>query len=122
MTADWSKLEALPAAKLTDLFAADSERLSKLSLDVAGIHFDWSKTHLDEDHLAAFEALADASEFAARRAALFAGWLASRLRWQPSRLSSHGGTITGRTGRPWTLANSQSRWSCAGTAMTAPVP
>ena len=40
MTADWSKIEALPATTLTDLFAQDSERLSKLSLDVAGIHFD----------------------------------------------------------------------------------
>ena len=48
MTADWSAIEALPATKLTDLFAADPDRLAKLSLDVAGIHFDWSKTHLTD--------------------------------------------------------------------------
>lgn len=31
-------------------------------------------------------------------AALFAGWLASRLRWKPARLSSHRGTVSGRAG------------------------
>lgn len=29
-------------------------------------------------------------------AALFAGWLASRLRWKPGRLTKHGGTVHGR--------------------------
>ncbi len=73
----WTGLEALPTPKLAELFAADSERVSKLStrLDLpgGGILFDWSKTHLDEVHLAGFEKLAEASGFAARRAALFAG-------------------------------------------------
>ena len=64
MTADWSKIEALPATTLTDLFAQDSERLSKLSLDVAGIHFDWSKTHLTTDMVAAFEHMAKAQDLA----------------------------------------------------------
>lgn len=73
MTADWSKLEALPAAKLTDLFAADSERLSKLSLDVAGIHFDWSKTHLTADMISAFEEMAKAQDLLGKRQAMFAG-------------------------------------------------
>ena len=73
MTADWSKIEALPATKLTDLFAADSERLSKLSLDVAGIHFDWSKTHLTTDMVTAFEEMAKAQDLAGKRQALFSG-------------------------------------------------
>ena len=34
----------------------------------------------------------------------------------------HSGWITTRTGRSWARANSKSRWSCAGTAMIAPVP
>ena len=71
MTADWSKIEALPATTLTDLFAQDSERLSKLSLDVAGIHFDWSKTHLTTDMVAAFEQMAKAQDLAGKRQALF---------------------------------------------------
>ena len=70
---DWSRIEALPAPKLLDLFAADPERLPRLSLDVAGIHFDWSKTHLTADAIAAFAALADETGLARRRDALFAG-------------------------------------------------
>ena len=73
MTADWTAIEALPAARLIDLFDQDADRLSKLSLDVAGIHFDWSKTHLTTDAIAAFEALAKAQGLAAKREALFSG-------------------------------------------------
>jgi glucose-6-phosphate isomerase len=61
----------LPA--LDGMFEAEPDRLSRLSLDVAGIHFDWSKTHLDD---AWFEAMAGRSEqmgLAAAREALFAG-------------------------------------------------
>ena len=71
--ADWSAIEALPPVKLVDLFAQDPDRLSRLSLDVAGIHFDWSKTHLTADAIAAFEALAKAQDLAGKRDALFGG-------------------------------------------------
>ena len=70
---DWSRIEALPSPKLLDLFEQDSERLSRFSLDVAGLHFDWSKTHLTADAVAAFAALADEVGLAKRRDALFAG-------------------------------------------------
>ena len=70
---DWSRIEALPPTKLTALFDADPERLRALSLDVAGIHFDWSKTHLTTDAVAAFEALAQDSDLAGRRDAMFGG-------------------------------------------------
>ncbi len=73
MTADWSAIEALPQERLEALFAADAERLSRFTLDIAGIHFDWSKTHLTSDMVAAFEQLAKAQALAARREALFAG-------------------------------------------------
>ncbi|MEG3088990.1 glucose-6-phosphate isomerase [Sphingomonas sp. PB4P5] len=72
-TADWSAIEALPSPKLTDLFAGDSERLATFSLDVAGLHFDWSKTHLTAEAVTAFAALAKAQGLAAKREALFAG-------------------------------------------------
>jgi glucose-6-phosphate isomerase len=72
-TADWSAIEALPAPKLTDLFAGDSGRLATFSLDVAGLHFDWSKTHLTPEAVAAFAELAKAQGLAAKREALFAG-------------------------------------------------
>lgn len=70
---DWSKIEAAPRTRLTDLFAADADRVSGLTLDVAGIHFDWSKTHLTPDLITAFEALAGEAGLAAKRDALFAG-------------------------------------------------
>ena len=70
---DWSAIEALPQTKLVDLFANDPDRLSRLTLDVAGIHFDWSKTHLTADALSAFEALARGKDLAGRREAMFNG-------------------------------------------------
>lgn len=73
MSIDWSAIESLTPRRLGDLFAADPERVERLALDVAGIYFDFSKTHLDGDALAAFVALADAAGLAAKRDALFAG-------------------------------------------------
>ncbi|MEY2943609.1 MAG: hypothetical protein RLY97_1623, partial [Pseudomonadota bacterium] len=76
----WQKLKALPKPTLAQLFAADAARVEKLSTrlelgvaDSGGIRFDWSKTHLDAAHLAEFEALAGAMDFAGRRDALLAG-------------------------------------------------
>jgi glucose-6-phosphate isomerase len=73
----WTKLAGLPKPKLAELFASDPDRLAKLAtrLDLGeeGIRFDWSKTHLDEAHIAAFQELAEAAGFDARRNALFAG-------------------------------------------------
>jgi glucose-6-phosphate isomerase len=73
MAADWSTIESLPQTPLLDLFANDPNRLASLSLDVAGIHFDWSKTHLTREAIAAFADLAKASGLAAKRDALFGG-------------------------------------------------
>lgn len=71
--ADWSTIAALPQQKLTQLFDADAGRLGRLSLDVAGIHFDFSKTHLTAEMVAAFDALARASDLAGKREAMFGG-------------------------------------------------
>jgi glucose-6-phosphate isomerase len=70
---DWSTIEALPRPTLSELFAGDTDRLAKLSLDVAGIHFDWSKTHLTAQGVEAFAALAKACDLAGKREALFGG-------------------------------------------------
>jgi glucose-6-phosphate isomerase len=73
----WEKLAGLPKPTLLELFAADADRLdllsSRLMLDEEGMRFDWSKTHLDAPHIAAFEELAETSGFIAKRDALFAG-------------------------------------------------
>ncbi len=76
----WRKLKGHQTRTLAQLFA-DGDRLELLSHRLewgegdlaAGMQCDWSKTHLDADLLADFEALADAAGFAAKRAAMFAG-------------------------------------------------
>ncbi|WP_375421268.1 glucose-6-phosphate isomerase [uncultured Sphingomonas sp.] len=70
---DWSTIEALPSPKLVDLFDADPDRLATFSLDVAGIHFDWSKTHLTAEAMTAFAALAEAQDLTGKRDAMFGG-------------------------------------------------
>jgi glucose-6-phosphate isomerase len=73
----WERIAACPRATLGELFARDAQRVAKLSArlgwDEGGALFDWSKTHLDDDLLAAFEALAEARDFAGKRAALLSG-------------------------------------------------
>ena len=71
--ADWAFLESEPRAKLDVLFASDSERVETLSVGVAGLWFDWSKTHLTQSLLSGFESLAAAQEFAEKRDDLFCG-------------------------------------------------
>jgi glucose-6-phosphate isomerase len=58
---------------LGDLFAAEPDRLSRLTLDEGGIHFDFSKTHLDAQLLAGFAQLAAERDLAGAREALFSG-------------------------------------------------
>ena len=77
----WNRLEALPQHSLQQLFAADGDRVAALSGRIewpgeggeTGILFDWSKTHLDGELLAAFEALAQACDFERHRAKLLGG-------------------------------------------------
>ena len=82
--AAWDRLTALEQAQsrtLAELFAADAERVAKLSTRLeflpddagGGALFDWSKTHLTDEILDAFEALAEASQFPEMRRRLFAG-------------------------------------------------
>ncbi|KKC27607.1 glucose-6-phosphate isomerase [Sphingomonas sp. SRS2] len=58
---------------LSELFTVEPDRLSRLSIDESGILFDFSKTHLSTALIGHFQALADASAFAVKRDALFAG-------------------------------------------------
>jgi len=69
----WAAIEAAEPRTVADLFAAEPDRLSRLALDLPGLHFDFSKTHLSAALLASFEALAEARDLAGTRDALFAG-------------------------------------------------
>jgi len=70
---DWSGIRSLETTPLTALFESGVERVASLSADVAGVHFDWSKTHLTPQALTAFVALAQEMGLGAKRDALFAG-------------------------------------------------
>ena len=69
----WSRLGRIERATLRDLFAAEPDRLSRLTVEEGGIFFDFSKTHLSRDHVNGFLALAEERGLAAGRDALFAG-------------------------------------------------
>ncbi|WP_095013161.1 glucose-6-phosphate isomerase [Tsuneonella mangrovi] len=81
VAAAWQAIEDAPRRTLQELFAADAARVGKLSTRLewgedefaGGMLLDWSKTHLDDDLLAGFEALADACGFFEKRAALLTG-------------------------------------------------
>ncbi|QDP18891.1 glucose-6-phosphate isomerase [Sphingomonas xanthus] len=80
----WTAIESHPATSLAELFKADGERVARYSRDVATIHFDWSKTHLDDTLSAAFEALVDAAGYLQARDALFAGEVVNASEGRPA--------------------------------------
>src|SRR3546814_9258349 len=63
--------EAIP--ELKTVFVGDPDRLSTFTLTKSGIHFDWSKTHLTQGLVDRFIDLANASNLAQAREALFQG-------------------------------------------------
>ncbi|HEY0028992.1 MAG TPA: glucose-6-phosphate isomerase [Allosphingosinicella sp.] len=77
MSDAWAAVEQVESRTLKELFAAEADRLPRLTLEEAGIRFDFSKTHLSAESVAAFEALAEAQGFATARDALFAGEMAN---------------------------------------------
>lgn len=93
INAVWERLANLPQRTLSQLFADDADRVAKLSqrieadlgeLGQVGMLLDWSKTHLDDDALAAFEDLAEASGFADARQALFGGGIVNPTEGRPA--------------------------------------
>ena len=71
-SAAWKAIESYQPKKLAELFEADKERVSKLSRNVASIHFDWSKTHLDDDIIGELGVLAYEVDYSGARDCLFA--------------------------------------------------
>ena len=63
--------------RLSELFAADPDRLANLSLTEQDIYFDFSKTHLTPELIANFVGIAKAMGLDARRDDLFGGRIAN---------------------------------------------
>ena len=76
-TPEWAALEAhraeLEGFSLKEAFAADPDRVSKLSFDVSDLHFDLSKNLVTDQTLALLVDLARAVGLEERRDAMFAG-------------------------------------------------
>ena len=70
--------------RLDELFAAEPDRLSRLSFEVAGLYFDWSKTQLDQALLNEFTSRAERMGFVAARDALFAGEIVNPSEQRPA--------------------------------------
>ena len=69
----WAALEALEPTMISELFAEDPERVGALTIELSGIRFDNSKTHLDDAALSAFAELSEEMGLREARDALFAG-------------------------------------------------
>ena len=80
----WNALDAYDPQTLETLFDSDSDRLANMSLELGGIFFDWSKTHLDAELLDAFVNIAEVAQFAAKRDALFSGAAVNATEGRPA--------------------------------------
>jgi len=69
----WTLIDDHRVQTLTELFESDGERVSKLTIEAAGLTFDWSKTHLDGALLEAFADVAEGMDLGGRRDVLFSG-------------------------------------------------
>jgi glucose-6-phosphate isomerase len=80
----WDALAGLKSASLADLFEREPDRVERLTLDEAGLHFDFAKTHLSREALAGFARLAEAADLAGRRDAMFAGGIVNPTEDRPA--------------------------------------
>ncbi|MEM1053735.1 MAG: glucose-6-phosphate isomerase, partial [Pseudomonadota bacterium] len=89
----WDRLKTLDRPTLAELFARDGARVSKMSqrleFDLGeagpmGLLLDWSKTHLSDAELDAFEELAEVAGFGAAREALFDGGIVNPTEGRPA--------------------------------------
>lgn len=74
MTSDqWQAIKAIPQVSLNPMFEEDDNRVANFGLEHAGLYFDFSKTHLGEDMVQAFQKLADEMGLSAKMEALLSG-------------------------------------------------
>ena len=81
---DWDAIDSYDIQPLETLFERDGDRLSSMSLELGGIYFDWSKTHLDAGLLDRFIAIAEAEDCAPARDSLFAGEIVNPTEGRPA--------------------------------------
>jgi glucose-6-phosphate isomerase len=72
-SAAWDAIAAHESQKLIALFDSNPDRTSQMTLDVGGIYFDFSKSHLDSALIEKFAALSIEVNLNAAKEALFTG-------------------------------------------------
>jgi len=80
----WKAIETHQVKRLVELFESEPDRLSRLSFEIAGIYFDWSKTHLDAALMEAFGQLTKAMGLDAAKEALFTGGIVNPSEGRPA--------------------------------------
>jgi glucose-6-phosphate isomerase len=89
--------------KLVQLFEGDPKRLDRLTLEAAGLYFDWSKTHLTPDLIGDFVRLSEQRGLASARHALFAGEVVNTSEGRPAEHTAERGE-----GAPESVARARS--------------
>lgn len=80
----WQAIETHQVKRLIELFKSEPDRLSRLSFEIAGIYFDWSKTHLDSALTDEFAQIADAMGLDSAKEALFTGGIVNASEGRPA--------------------------------------
>ncbi len=80
----WEAIDKHRVQRLETLFESEPDRLSALTLEIAGLYFDWSKTHLDAAVTDAFVALAERRRLATAIEALFSGEIVNPTEGRPA--------------------------------------
>ena len=70
--------------QLRELFESEPDRLARLSFEVAGLYFDWSKTHLDKQIFERFVQRLNDRRFDEAREALFSGGIVNPSEGRPA--------------------------------------
>src|SRR3546814_12125110 len=69
----WKEIAEYQRRPLVELVGSDPDRVSRFTVEESGLLFDFSKTHLTPDLMAAFGRLADAQGLSTMRDRLFMG-------------------------------------------------
>src|SRR3546814_8257775 len=69
----WKEIAEYQRLPLVELFGSDPDRVSRFTVEESGLLFDFSKTHLTPDLMAAFGRLAAAQGLSTMRDRLFMG-------------------------------------------------
>jgi len=89
---NWAQLENHKAPTLLSLFESDAERVAKLTVELAGIYFDLSKTHLDDALLSGFSTMAENVKLGAAKEALFSGTIVNPTEGRAAEHTAERGT------------------------------